>query len=127
MKAEPNRRVEYSTWNLVAVAFFGVVTLGDTAPALADQPGHPLLWALCAVIATSLVWAVRERGRRPSWLLPRFYVLVAVPAWLALPLLGDLTAFGLGAIWLIIVPATLSGNWLDRLFGAPPTKIETSV
>ena len=30
-----------------------------------------------------------------------------------------MTAFWLGAIWLVVIPILLSGDWLDRWLGVP--------
>lgn len=124
-EGEP-RRVQYPTWNLVIMGLLVALSLGDVVSASTDHPGHPALWGIGAFIAVTSVWGVRERRRRPSWLLPRFYLLVAIPSGLALLLAGDTTAVGLGLVWLLIVPALLGSDLLDRRLGAPPRRTPTS-
>lgn len=116
---QPGRRVTYVTWNLVATGVLGVLALGDVVPALVDDPWSLALWVISAAVIAALAWAVWNRRRRPTWLLPRLYLLSAVPVWLTFLVTNAMTAFWLGAIWLLIIPALLSGDWLDRWLGAP--------
>lgn len=113
------RRVTYVTWNLVATGVLGVLAFGDVVPALVDDPWSPVLWVISAAVVAALAWAVWKRRRRPTWLLPRLYLLSAIPVGLTLLVTNSMTAFWLGAIWLLIFPALLSGDWLDRWLGAP--------
>ncbi|WP_290277246.1 hypothetical protein [Corynebacterium faecale] len=115
----PGGRVTYVTWNLVATGVFGALALGDIIPALVDSPRSLALWAISAAVTAALGWAVWERHRRPTWLLPRLYLLSAVPVGLSLLVTNAMTAFWIGAIWLVIIPVILSGDWLDRWLGAP--------
>ncbi|GGO22930.1 hypothetical protein GCM10010980_25520 [Corynebacterium marinum] len=116
---QPGRRVTYVTWNLVATGVLGVLAFGDVAPALVDDPRSPVLWVISAAVVAAVAWAVWKRRRRPTWLLPRLYLFSVIPVGLALLLTNAMTAFWLGAIWLLIIPALLSGDWLDRWLGAP--------
>lgn len=116
---QPGRRVTYVAWNLVATGVLGVLALGDVTSALANDPWSPVLWVISAAVTAALAWAVWKRRRRPTWLLPRLYLLSALPVGLSLLVTNAMTAFWLGAIWLLIFPALLSGDWLDRWLGAP--------
>ncbi len=123
---QSDRRVTYITWNLVAIGVFGALALGKVIPALANNPWSPILWIISLFIIAAMVWGIRKRHHRPTWLLPRIYLLVTAPAWLSLAVTGDMTSFRLGAIWLIIVPAILSSEWLNRLLGVPANPPSTN-
>ena len=116
---QPGPRVTHVTWNLVATGLLGALAVGEVVASLMADPPAPVLWVLSALVLVALVWAVWQRHRRPTWLLPRLYLFTAVPVWLGLLVTGAMTAFWLGAIWLVVIPILLSGDWLDRWLGVP--------
>lgn len=116
---QPGRRLTHATWNLVATGILGALAVGEVVASLMAAPSAPALWIISALVLAALAWAVRERHRRPTWLLPRLYLLTAVPVWLGLLVTDAMTAFWLGAIWLVVIPILLGGDWLDRCLGVP--------
>lgn len=116
---QPACRITYVTWNLVAAGVLGIVALGEIVPILVDDPWSPVLWIISGAISAALVWGVWNHRRRPSWILPRLYLLIGVPIWLTFLVIGDMISFWLNAIWLVILPVILSDDWFDRWLGAP--------
>lgn len=113
------RRIGYPVRTLLAVVMVVVLALAEVVPVVAAHPRHPLPWVAVAAAAAGLVWGITACRRRPSFLLPRLYLLVAVPGWLLFSITDDMTSLWLGVPWLLIVPVMLSGGWVDRLLGTP--------
>lgn len=124
---QPGPRVTHVTWNLVATGLLGALAVGEVVASLMADPSAPVLWVFSALVLAALVWAVWQRHRRPTWLLPRLYLFTAVPVWLGLLVTDAMTAFWLGAIWLVVIPILLSGDWLDRWLGVPDIRPGTDI
>ncbi|QGU07332.1 hypothetical protein COCCU_06990 [Corynebacterium occultum] len=65
-----SRRISYPTWNLLGVFTYSGFAFTEIAPVSGAHPRHPL---------------------------PRFHLLVTVPAWLLLTLADDMISFWLHA------------------------------
>ena len=113
------RRVPYQVWNLITVVVLGTLVIAEVVPVLLAHPRHLLPWLALTVIPLVVGWGLYRRARYPSWLLPRIYLLVAVPGWLMFSITDHMTSLWLGVPWLLIVPIVLSGGWVDRLLGTP--------